>query len=73
MIESPLIEEVFGERLRKAKQDSILDFLQARFGAVPQGIADRLRAVHADKKLRALTKLAARCSDIEAFRRQLPS
>ena len=46
MIESPLIEEVVkeivAERVRKfnqeAKQEAILDVLEARFGAVPQEI-----------------------------------
>jgi hypothetical protein len=68
-------DEVFGERLRKGKreavQGAILVVLQTRFGAVPPKIAERLRAVSALKKLNELTKHAARCRDLEAFRRRL--
>jgi hypothetical protein len=75
MIESPLIDEVFGERLRKATeeamQQAILLVLQTRFGAVPAEIAERLRAVRAPEKLNALTKHAAGCRDLEAFRKRL--
>jgi len=75
MIESPLIEEYFGEELRKAKreamQKAILVVLQTRFGSVPAEIAERLRAVRALKKLNALTKHAAGCRDLEAFRKRL--
>ncbi len=75
MIESPLIHEVFGERLRKAreeaKQQAILVVLQTRFASVPAEIAERLRAVRALKKLNALTKHAAKCRDLEAFRKRL--
>lgn len=79
MIESPLIDEVFdqlfGEKLRKAKQEAkqeaISAVLQARFNSVPEDIRERLRAVHVLKKLNALTKHAAGCRDLEAFRKGL--
>ena len=99
MIESPLIEEVFdqlfGEKLRKAKQDAkqeamhkakqeamqeakeeamqeaIQVVLQTRFNSVPQEIEQRLRAVRALRTLNALTKHAAVCRDLEAFRKRL--
>jgi len=69
--ESPLIKEIVAENTQKARQEAILEFLQARFGPVPEEISGRLRQVRAQKKLKALIKHAARSPDLESFRRQL--
>ncbi len=75
MIESPLINRIVAEGTQRAKQETmqeaILDFLQARFEAVPEEIAEKLRHVRALKKLKTLIKHAAQCPDLEAFQRQL--
>jgi outer membrane protein assembly factor BamA len=71
MIESPLIKKIEAESAQKAMQESILEFLEARFGAVPEEISEALRKVRARKKLKDLVKHAARSSDLEAFRRRL--
>ncbi len=68
MIESPLIKEIVAEKT----QETILEFLQARFGTVPEQVDQRLRTVRGEKKLKALIKLAARCPDLDAFRERLP-
>jgi hypothetical protein len=59
------------EAKEEAMQQAILVVLQTRFGAVATEIAERLRAVRALKKLNALTKHAAGCRDLEAFRKRL--
>jgi hypothetical protein len=69
MIESPLINQIVAE----ARQEDILKFLQARFDSVPDDVSERLRAVRGEKKLVALIKHAARCRDINAFRKRLPN
>jgi len=71
MMESQLIREIVAENTQKARQEDILEFLQARFGAVPDEIARRLRQVRAQKKLKALIQLAGRSPDLETFQRQL--
>jgi len=77
MIESPLINEVFGEmlaeRMQKAMQKAVLTVLEVRFGEVSEKIADQLRAVRGEKKLDALIKYAAQCRDLDAFRKRLPA
>jgi hypothetical protein len=69
MIESPLIKELRAED----RQEAILDVLTARFGAVPQNVRKPLRSVVELKRLRALTRVAAQCPDLETFRQHLPS
>jgi hypothetical protein len=71
MIESPLINKIVAESTRKNTQETILAVLKARFGAVPEGIAERLRKLRSQKKLKALVKQAALCPDLDAFRQQL--
>src|SRR5437879_5628775 len=54
MIESPLINRIVAESTQKTMQEDILEFLEARFGAVPEEISEGLRKVRARKKLKAL-------------------
>jgi hypothetical protein len=67
MIESPLINVL----LAKNRQEAILDVLAARFGAVPQDVRKQLRSVVDLKRLKGLTRFAAQCPDLEAFRQRL--
>jgi hypothetical protein len=73
MIKSPLIKKIVTESIRKARQETIVELLQARFGAVPDAITRELRTVRAERKLKALIKHAAQSPDLEAFRRRLLS
>ena len=68
MIESPLIQELLAER----SQDIILEALRGRFGEVPSDVIARLRQVEREKQLKELSRHAAVCPDLEAFRRRLP-
>ena len=69
MIESPLIQQWKAESLHEA----ILAFLKGgRFGVVPRTVAKALRSIHTEKKLIALSELAAKCPDLDAFREALP-
>ena len=67
MIESPLIQELLAERVRK----TILRILEARFGPVPQDMVTALEAVQDDTKLDDLIGYAATSSDLDAFRARL--
>jgi hypothetical protein len=69
MIESPLIKELQAD----ACHDMILELLKARFGPVPRDVRKLLRAVLDEKKLKKLNVSAARCPDMEAFRKALLS
>ena len=69
MIESPLIQELEAEFAHK----SILLFLESRFGSVPEDVRSAVQRVRDESAIRAMTVLAARCPDIDAFRRGMPS
>ncbi len=71
MIESPLIEELVAENTRETMQRAILAFLDARFGAVPQDLADQIRAVSEEDRLSDLVRKAGSCGDLESFRNLL--
>jgi hypothetical protein len=67
MIESPLLQKMMANRVH----DVIRAVLKARFGAVPRDVTRLLQDVLDDKKLTALSVLAAQCPDLEAFREAL--
>lgn len=69
MIESPLIDELMAERTQQA----ILLFLEGRFGEVPERLSARLKSIGKMKKLDALVRIAAQCSDLKSFEAQLPA
>jgi predicted transposase YdaD len=77
MIESPLIKELVAEARQEAhqeaRQEDILAVLQARFGELPAELARRVRAVRSRRTLDALVRHAARCPDLDVFRKRLPS
>jgi hypothetical protein len=53
--------------------DIILDVLKARFGTTPRDVTKRLREIIEEKKLRQLSRVAAVCPDLDAFREALLS
>jgi hypothetical protein len=73
MIESPLIQELELEFMHKAMHKSILRFLEGRFGPVPEDIRAAVQRIQGESALDAITLQAARCPDLDAFRRGLPS
>jgi hypothetical protein len=75
MIESPLIQEIIAEAKAKAKakQESILTILPARFGPIPAEVSTAVQAVYDLQKLTDLVIFLAQCPDLEAFRAKLPT
>jgi hypothetical protein len=67
MIESP----IFAEWWAQATQQAIQEVLEPRFGPLPPEIAVRLQAVFDNARLRELSRTAALCPDLEAFRAKL--
>lgn len=57
MIESPLSKELEAE----FKHESILLFLESRFGSVPEDVRAAVQRVRDEPAIRAMTVLAARC------------
>jgi hypothetical protein len=66
-MESPFIIEL----IAGARQDSIIQNLETRFGAAPSEIVVPLRAILDQRKLKELHRQSILCPDLEAFRRIL--
>jgi hypothetical protein len=75
MIESPVLDEV-KEVLRqryesegrvKAARESIVSFLEARFGSVTDEVRSGVGGITDPTRLDALVRLAATCPDVKAF------
>ena len=71
MIESPVLQELKAEWTREDKRRTIVDFLVARFGPEAEEIATQLETIADDARLKELIKLAAVCSDLQSFRKEL--
>ena len=71
MIESPVLQELKAEWTREANRRSIVDFLVARFGPQAEDIATQLETIADNARLKELLKLAAVCSDLPSFRKEL--
>jgi len=59
------------EGLLKGRQEDILEALELRFERVPVGLAEAVRQVVDEVKLRQLLRSAIRCESIEAFAAEL--
>ena len=57
--------------LRQGRQDDILEALELRFGQVPVGLAEEVRLVDDNDKLRSLLRAAIQCANLEAFASEL--
>jgi hypothetical protein len=77
MIESPVLQEFLVEQTReailRAKRQSILQFLAARFGTDALSVRIALNEIRDDEKLDELTKQSATCQDLAGFKQGLPS
>jgi hypothetical protein len=75
MIESPVLQELKAEwtreAAREAKLRTLVDVLVARFGPQAEEIATQLETIADDARLKELIKLAALCSDLPSFRKEL--
>jgi hypothetical protein len=72
-LETPLMQKVLSERIRDELQGAIVDVLRDKFAEVPEELAVKVRAIQDVQQLRQLISVAARCSDLDAFRAQLPN
>lgn len=85
MIESPLIQELVEEAEARGKavgrtegkaegkHEAILTFLRARFGVVPDELAEAVTAIREERVLDTLLTHAARCRNLTSFRTRIPS
>jgi len=64
MFESPVLQKILAETTHKA----IKEVLKARFGSVPTDVARLLGDILDDRKLTKLTRLAAKCPNMDKFR-----
>ena len=79
MLESPLIQgilekqvqQVVIENRRATVQQDILDFLESRFGKVPLDLAEQVRSIADESRLRDLVRKTGSCPDLETFRKEL--
>jgi hypothetical protein len=71
MIESPLIQEIVKDAIAETFHAAIYDVLRERFAVVPPDLEEDLRAVTDKRRLTDLNRVAATCSDLEAFRKAL--
>jgi hypothetical protein len=69
LIESPLVQKWKAE----AVHDVIIGLLKERFGAVSRDVTKPLRSIVDERKLDKLNRLAAKCPDLEAFRKAIVS
>ncbi len=77
MIESPVLQEFLAEQTQeaifRAKRQSILQFLGARFGIDALSVRTALDAIRDDERLDELTKQSATCQDLAGFKQQFLS
>jgi len=71
MIESPVIQELKAEWTRDGKRRILVDVLVARFGPEAEEIATQLETIADDARLKELARVAAVCSDLPSFRKEL--
>jgi hypothetical protein len=67
MIESPIIQGIVAEALHRA----IVDLLTGRFGELPADLERDIRTVVDEDRLVALNRIAASCTNLDAFRQAL--
>ncbi len=62
-----------GEQKGKAKGkiETVLTFLEARFGEIPAALHKELAKVRDEKRLEAMSKLAATCKNLKEFQKEL--
>lgn len=71
MIESPVLRELEAEWKAEAKAESVLAFLEGRFGSVPSDVRTAVREIHDLARLDLISRAAGQCEDISTFRAQV--
>jgi hypothetical protein len=71
MIEFPLLQTLLQETRQETKQEMILRLLVVRFRIVAADIEAELSSIDDEERLGKLFDLAATCSDLDSFRKQL--
>jgi hypothetical protein len=71
MIESPLLDELKAEWTREATRNNIVRILTTRFGVKDDKLQVALEAVDDNERLGDLLEHAARCRNLESFRKRL--
>jgi hypothetical protein len=71
MIEFPLLQRLLQETKQETRQNDILRCLVARFRIAVPDIEAELNSIDDDERLNELVDLAATCSDLDSFRKQL--
>ncbi len=73
IVESPLIQELLAERDLTSAHAILVEFLKNHFDSIPEDLAAQIRTINDYEMLKKLIYEAVSCSDLAAFRRQLPS
>jgi predicted transposase/invertase (TIGR01784 family) len=66
-----LAQQYHQEGRQEGRQEDILEALELRFGRVPEGLAEAVRQVGEEKRLRELLRAAIRSESLEAFAQSL--
>jgi len=64
-------EQLMEQGAFKRSQDDVIDVLEVRFEAVPEGLQEVIRGIFDDTKLRSLLRTAVTCQSIEDFTKAL--
>jgi hypothetical protein len=67
MIESPVLDEVTEVIRARTVRGTVVSFLEARFGSVPDDVRSAVGGVTDPARLESLVRLAATCPDVAAF------
>jgi hypothetical protein len=81
LLESPIFEELFGDRLEEARQQTRLDVrkqilletLKHKFGVLPEEITEKVASISDVQRLKQLYYAAIDAAALESFQQQLNS
>jgi hypothetical protein len=79
LLESPIFEELFGDRLEEARQQThlddrkqaVLETLEHKFGVLPKEITDRVASISDVQRLKKLHYAAIDAVTLESFQQHL--
>ena len=57
--------------LEEGKKETLLEFLEARFGAVSEEVVAGIRKIDTEAHLKLLVRIAASCENLEEFKREM--
>jgi len=69
MLEVPFLDEIVMEKVLATAQRGIRTVLEARFGDIPPELVEQIESVDREDQLQTLTRTAAACPNLDAFRR----